>query len=129
METSFNKSRTASRSRQFDDFASVISSFGYSLPDQFGVGEWVATLESQFTPVMFRLEYEQEKNQLFLFTWVRTSSWDFDGERTDIHDIASIAFATAVTGGLDLPVSSVYMPGYLGQKEEMDTVFVICQHP
>ena len=123
MEEHRNNKGTGTCRGPIDNLASVIRSFGYCLPDRFGVDEYVVTLASSHTPVMFRLEYERERNQLFLFPWVRSSSWQFDGERTDIRDIASIAFAAAATGGLDIPMPSVYMPGYCGPME-MDTVFV-----
>ena len=123
MEKHGNNKGTGTCRGPIDDLASVIRWFGYCLPGRFGVDEYVPTLESRHTPVMFRLEYERVRNQLFLFPWVRSSSWQFDGERSDIHDIASIAFAAAVAGDLDLPASSNYMAGLCGPMD-MDTVFI-----
>ncbi len=124
MDTGASAETTQTRQNPFDSLSGIIRDFGYSLPDRFGTDVFVATLASRFTPVMFRLEYAREKGELFLFPWVRTSSWQYDGERTDIHDIAAIAFAAAVTGILDMPASLVYDPGFVCDME-MYTVFVV----
>lgn len=111
------------REPRITDLADLIGSFGFVLPDSFGVTTFAATLSSPRTPVMFRLEYTKDTRQMRLFPWVRTSSWQFDGERTDIHDIVAIVFAATLTAGFDMPTRLWYEQGMCGPME-MDTVFV-----
>ena len=123
MDNNSRKKKQPLPGNRIADLAAVIGSFGFTLPEGFGVNSYVATLESRHTPVMFRLEYKKDVGQIFLFPWVRTPPWDYDGERTDIHDIAAISFAATVTAGLDIPTAHGYEAGYCGRME-MDTVFV-----
>jgi hypothetical protein len=57
--------------------------------DEYG---WYVKLERQDSRIITRFDLQQDSS-VFISFYVRTTSWDFDGERTDLHDCLSTLFA------------------------------------
>src|SRR5205085_10637605 len=49
-------------------------------------------LERHGSPIITHFEIQTD-NTAFIYFYIRTTSWDFDGERTDLHDCLSTLLA------------------------------------
>ncbi len=102
---------------------------GYNVPSDFGsAGRPTAAVGSPQSAVLFQLEFNADVRRLLVLPWVRTTSWEFDGERTDLHDIFSLTFGLLVWERLGISASLIYEPGYCG-KCEMSSVMVSFTQP
>ena len=72
--------------------------FGHSLdfdfPENFGTaGCPSAMVRSPKSHIAFRFDLGFDTKRLDVLAWVRTTSWEYDGERTDLDTLPSVAVA------------------------------------
>lgn len=66
-------------------------------------GFHISTL--RHTGITFDCEVDTETNRLDLYFYHRTTSWDFEGERSDLHDVISIIFSVFLKVNFDISCS------------------------
>ncbi len=104
-------------------------SLGFDFPENFGTAECPsAVVESPKSHIAIRFDVRVETKRLDILAWVKTTSWDYEGERTDIHDTNALSFALQVWEKMGLSSNFLYDPGYCS-KSEMSCVMLTFPQP
>ena len=89
----------------------------------------IVYFESEGNPVRFGLERPGDQQRVFVYATVRTTSWDFDGERTDLHDVLGTLFATFLRIGPPRISSQVWNQEGIVDPSEIYAMFIIPVQP
>ena len=101
---------------------------GFDFPENFGSEECRSALvQSPMSHVAIRFDLRDDTKRLDVLASVRTTSWEYEGERTDIHDTNAIAFALLVWLRLGLTSSFFYEPGYASKSEMYNVMLTFTQ--
>jgi hypothetical protein len=79
---------------QVSQITSLTQRLGYKIETQEypdGVRIWCTASLSHLVKVA--IDFIYESNSITAWSYIRSSSWDFTGERTDIHEVVSTSLA------------------------------------
>lgn len=87
---------------------------GFDLPDGFGSPACLShAMWSDHSPLAVRLTVQEDARKLGVMPWVRTSSWNYDGERTDLHDVTALSYALDLHSAFGLSAGFIPEGGVL----------------
>jgi len=90
-----------------------------------------ANLHKKGSPISIGCD-QVDENCVFVYLYVRTTSWDFEGERTDLHDALSVlvcSFLRFLTNGVSCQIWDVSHPAVEAPKTEIYARYVTFVQP
>jgi hypothetical protein len=110
-------------------FQRLADEFGYKIPLRGDPSH--LSLQRQGFPISISCDRVGDTNA-FVSLYIRTTSWEFDGERTDIHDIISVlvcCFLRAFSDGISCRIWDMENPAVPVPKTELYARYVTLEQP
>jgi hypothetical protein len=85
------------------------------------VGDTRASFSDSLAPLIVHFDFiDEETRSVFVYFYVRTTSWDLPGERTDANELISVLLATFLHVELGLSCSLIDIPHPAGDMPETE---------